>query len=62
MRRRDVGRGAAPAGKPSQGLHSGRIGAPPGANTGPRQELPDDLASRSLRARQGQSKAGPGAE
>jgi hypothetical protein len=46
MGRHDVGRGAAPAGLVAT-RHSGGAGAPPGAIMSPRQELPDDLASRS---------------
>ena len=34
-----AGRGAVPAGSATQAEHSGGIGAPPGTNTSPRQEL-----------------------
>ena len=34
--------GAAPAGRFSQSLHSGGVGAPPGVTRDPRQELADD--------------------
>jgi hypothetical protein len=40
MRRREAGRGAAPAGFVAT-KHSGGIGAPPGTNTSPCQELAD---------------------
>jgi hypothetical protein len=33
--------GAAPAGVPTHGTHSGGVGAPPGDTTVPRQELAD---------------------
>jgi hypothetical protein len=41
MRRREAGRGAAPAGSCTQHGHSGGIGAPPGTNRSPCQELTD---------------------
>ena len=42
MRRREAGRGAAPAGFVAT-KHSGGIGAPPGTTKSPCQELADDL-------------------
>jgi hypothetical protein len=60
MRRREAGRGAAPAGSCTQHGHSGGIGAPPATTTSPRQELADDggVFERPLENR----KARPGAE
>jgi hypothetical protein len=43
MRRREAGRGAAPAGLVSLTSHSGGAGAPPGTTKSPCQELADDL-------------------
>jgi hypothetical protein len=54
-----AGRGAAPAGRFTQSLHPGGIGAPPGTIRSPCQELADDR--RPFRV-QPSPKAGPGAE
>ena len=50
MRRHDVGRGAAPAGRSTQGLHPGGTGAPPGPITRSCQELTDDRKVHTKRA------------
>jgi hypothetical protein len=64
MRRREAGRGAAPAGFVAT-KHSGGSGAPPGATRSPRQELADvlivALPASGLLGRNGQAKAGPAA-
>jgi hypothetical protein len=46
-----AGRGAAPAGRFTQSLHSGGIGAPPGATTSPCQELTEGSAGAAMRDR-----------
>jgi hypothetical protein len=46
-----AGRGAAPAGRFTQSLHSGGIGAPPGATTSPCQELTEGSAGALERDR-----------
>jgi hypothetical protein len=56
-----AGRGAAPAGRFTQSLHSGGIGAPPGATTSPRQELTEGSAG-AFDARQAGLKRGPMSE
>jgi hypothetical protein len=43
MRRREAGRGVAPAGSCTQHGHPGGVGAPPVPITRPCQELADDL-------------------
>ena len=58
MRRREAGRGAAPAGRIAI-RHSGGIGAPPGTTTSPCQELAEGLGRRIERGRR---KAGPGVQ
>ena len=49
MRRREAGRGAAPAGLVAQIGHSGGAGAPPGLITKPCQELADDRLAYAKR-------------
>jgi hypothetical protein len=46
-----AGRGAAPAGRFTESLHPGGIGAPPGATTSPRQELAEGSAGALERDR-----------
>jgi hypothetical protein len=59
MRRREAGRGAAPAGLVAT-RHSGGIGAPSGATRSPCQELADGSVG-AIRLRDGRTKAGPDA-
>ena len=59
MRRREAGRGAAPAGLVAT-RHSGGIGAPSGATRSPCQELADGSVG-AIRCATDRTKAGPGA-